>query len=39
MITEFKMLEEIRGVGMQIIYLSKSVEQASDQLKLLNNNV
>jgi len=39
MVTEFKMLEEVRGVGMQIIYLSKSVGDSSNQLKLLNANI
>lgn len=36
MLTEFKMLEEIKAVGTQIIYLSKSVENANLQLKDLN---
>ncbi|MDB4983831.1 MAG: hypothetical protein JWM20_10 [Patescibacteria group bacterium] len=36
MITEFKTLEEIKGVATQVIYLAKSVEDANIQLKDLN---
>lgn len=39
MITEFKMLEEVKGVGTQIMYLSKSVEDSSNHLKTLNSNI
>ena len=39
MITEFKLLEEIKGVSKQVIYLSKSVEDSSKELSALNSNI
>lgn len=39
MLTEFKLLDEVKNVATQVIYLSKSVENSSDQLKLLNKNI
>lgn len=39
MISEFKILEEIKNVATQIIYLSKSLESSAEQLKSLNINI
>lgn len=39
MLTEFKLLEEIKGIAQQIIYLSKSVDNASKELDVLNSNI
>lgn len=39
MLTEFKMLEEVKAVGTQVMYLAKSVEDSSNHLRVLNANI
>ena len=39
MVTEFKMLDEVKAIGTQIMCLSKAVEDSSGHLKVLNTNI
>ncbi len=39
MLTEFKLLEEIKNAATQMMYLSKSVEDSGNHLKTLNANI